>query len=100
MLIINIIFTENNVKILSAVNQQNILEIKNLAKELPDGIAEGVTVRAGQLIASVGESAMIEVADEPHLHFEMTVADLSVDPLEYFDDKALESLKIDASHGE
>jgi flavorubredoxin len=30
----NLIYTENNVKILSAVNQQNIQEIKNLAKEL------------------------------------------------------------------
>ena len=73
---------------------------KNLAKELPDGIAEGVSVRAGQLIASVGESAMIEVADEPHLHFEMTVSDLSVDPLKYFDEQALSSLGIDASYGE
>lgn len=73
---------------------------KNLAKELPDGIAEGVSVRAGQLIASVGDSAMIEIADEPHLHFEMTVADLSVDPLKYFDEKALSSLGIDASYGE
>ena len=73
---------------------------KNLAKELPDGISEGVSVRAGQLIASVGESAMIEVADEPHLHFEMTVSDLSVDPLKYFDEQALSSLGIDASYGE
>ena len=73
---------------------------KNLSKTLPDGIAEGVSVRSGQLIASVGESAMVEVADEPHLHFEMTVADLAVDPLEYFDEKALGSLGLDASHGE
>lgn len=73
---------------------------KNLSETLPQGITEGTTVRAGQLIASVGESAMIEIAEEPHVHFEMTVGDLSVDPLEYFDDKALESLKIDASHGE
>ena len=73
---------------------------KNLSEILPEGISEGTSVRAGQLIGSVGESAMIEVAEEPHLHFEMTVADLSVDPLEYFDEKSLESLKIDASHGE
>ncbi len=71
---------------------------KNLAETLPDGITEGVSVRAGQLIASVGESAMVEIADEPHLHFEMTVADLGVDPLEYFDEKALASLGLDASH--
>lgn len=73
---------------------------KNLSETLPQGITEGTSVRAGQLIGSVGESAMIEIAEEPHIHFEMTVGDLSVDPLEYFDDKALESLKIDASHGE
>lgn len=73
---------------------------KNLAKDLPDGIAEGVSVRSGQLIASVGDSAMVEVAQEPHLHFEMTVGDLSVDPLKYFDEKALASLGIDASYGE
>ena len=73
---------------------------KNLASTLPEGISEGVSVRAGQLIASVGESAMVEVAEEPHLHFEMTVADLSVDPLEYFDETSLATLKIDSSHGE
>lgn len=73
---------------------------KNLSETLPDGIAEGVSVRSGQLIASVGESAMVEVAEEPHLHFEMTVAGLGVDPLEYFDEKSLEALNIDASHGE
>ena len=40
---------------------------------------------------------MVEVADEPHLHFEITVGDLAVDPLEYFDDNALESIKKDTS---
>ena len=73
---------------------------KNLSEALPDGIKEGTSVRSGQLIASVGESAMVEVAEEPHLHFEMTVADLAVDPLEYFNEKSLESLSIDASYGE
>lgn len=73
---------------------------KNLSETLPDGIKEGTSVRSGQLIASVGESAMLEVAEEPHLHFEMTVADLAVNPLEYFNEKALESLSIDASYGE
>ncbi len=73
---------------------------KNLAETLPEGIKEGATVRSGQLIASVGESAMVEIAEEPHLHFEMTVGELLVDPLEYFDDKALESLSLDASFGE
>ena len=73
---------------------------KNLSETLPEGIKEGASVRSGQLLATVGESAMVEVGEEPHLHFEMTVADLLVDPLQYFDDKALESLKLDASYGE
>ena len=66
---------------------------KNLAETLPEGIAEGASVRSGQLIATVGESAMVEIADEPHLHFEMTVGELAVDPLEYFEESALESAK-------
>lgn len=65
---------------------------KNLAATLPEGISEGTTVRAGQLIATVGNSAMVEVADEPHLHFEMTVSDLAVDPLEYFDEESLKAI--------
>ena len=68
---------------------------KNLAETLPEGIAEGVSVRSGQLIATVGDSAMVEIADEPHLHFEMTVSDLAVDPLEYFDEDALATIKKD-----
>lgn len=70
---------------------------KNLAETLPEGIAEGVSVRSGQLIATVGESAMVEIADEPHLHFEMTVGDLAVDPLEYFDEDALATIKKDTT---
>ena len=71
---------------------------KNLSKEIPEGISEGAKVRSGQLIASVGDSAMVEIADEPHLHFEMTVGDLSVDPLKYFDEKSLETLGTDVSY--
>lgn len=73
---------------------------KNLGESLPEGISEGVSVRSGQLIATVGNSAMIEIAEEPHLHFEMTVGGLSVDPLEYYDEKALQALGIDSSFEE
>ena len=73
---------------------------KNLNPILAEGITVGTEVEQGQVIAAVGESAMVEIGEEPHLHFEMTVGDLMVDPLEYFDDKALESLSIDASFGE
>ncbi len=44
---------------------------KNLSAELPEGIAVGVSVQAGDVIGLIGETAILEVGDEPHLHFEI-----------------------------
>ena len=71
---------------------------KNLAKELPAGIIEGASVRAGQQIASVGSTAMVEIAEEPHLHFEMTVSGLAVDPLDYFSSNDIATLQKDTAY--
>lgn len=71
---------------------------KNVSAELPKGIIEGAKVKAGQQIATVGSTAMVEIADEPHLHFEMTVGGLSVDPLEYFSSKDVETLQKDTAY--
>ena len=68
---------------------------KNLAADLPDGTAVGRTVQAGDVIGYVGESAMVEVADEPHLHLEMTVNGLQVDPTDYLDEDARATLNED-----
>lgn len=54
---------------------------KNLGDELPEEITEGCSVKAGQIIAAVGDSARIELADESHLHFELYLNNNSVDPL-------------------
>ena len=70
---------------------------KNLAPELAEGIEAGVKVTAGQTIAYVGESAMTELADEPHLHFEMTVGGIQVDPLDYFGEAAVALLGEDGA---
>lgn len=56
---------------------------KNLSETLPDGIKEGATVTSGQLIAGVGETAIIEQCDEAHLHFEIKKNNEYVDPLDY-----------------
>lgn len=53
---------------------------RNLSTVLPDGIAKGVTVKAGQTIGAVGDTALIECEDEPHLHFELLLAGAPVDP--------------------
>lgn len=68
---------------------------KNLSDTLAEGIEAGAQVRSGQLIGSVGESAMIEIAEEPHLHFEMTVGGLQVDPMDYLDGAQLTATSVD-----
>ena len=58
----------------------------------------GASVTAGQQIGTVGESATLELAEEPHLHLEMTVKGLAIDPLEYFSAQALAAIGTDQSH--
>ncbi len=58
----------------------------NLAKDSTGDIAVGDKVSAGDVIGAVGESAIIELADEPHLHFELKIDGVSVDPEDYFDE--------------
>lgn len=56
---------------------------RNLAPELAEGLEVGSFVRAGDVIGAVGETAVVEIAEEPHLHFEMRVGGTLVDPLTY-----------------
>ncbi len=56
----------------------------------------GTVVEAGAKIGTVGDSAISEIADEAHLHFEMFSEKTSVDPLEYISEDAKKaSLGID-----
>lgn len=70
---------------------------KNLAETLPEQIAVGVSVKAGDVIGNVGETASVEVADEAHLHLEMTEKGLQVDPTKYLDADALATLHEDTN---
>ncbi len=58
---------------------------QNLAEAVPDGITVGAAVREGDVIGGVGESNLIECAEEPHLHFEVMLAGSPIDPMEYFE---------------
>ncbi len=60
---------------------------KNLSEGVAEGISEGATVYAGQKIGTVGESAIIEISDDPHLHFELLLNDKPIDPLTMLDYK-------------
>lgn len=68
---------------------------KNLDTTLADNVTEGSKVKCGQKLGCVGESAIAELADEPHLHIEMTVKGLAVDPRDYFSEEAKKSLSKD-----
>ena len=65
---------------------------KNLGEVLADGIEVGTRVSSGDAIATVGESALRELGEEPHLHFEMSVKGEAVDPLEYLSEESRETL--------
>lgn len=70
---------------------------KNLSVDLAENVAEGKKVTCGQKIGTVGDTAILEMADEPHLHFEMTAGGLSVDPLDYFDEASVNALSKDTA---
>lgn len=71
---------------------------KNLNPILAEGVTVGAKVEQGQLIAAVGESAMVEIADETHLHFEVCVEGEYVDPTEYFDSASVAVLEQDTEY--
>ncbi len=58
---------------------------RNLADDPASELKPGTVVYAGQVIGIVGESAIIEIAEEPHLHFELELNGKPVDPMTMLD---------------
>lgn len=52
----------------------------NLNPELEEYITVGAEVKSGETIGKVGTSARCELADNPHLHFELKVNGTDIDP--------------------
>ena len=51
-------------------------------------VSVGVEVLQGAAIGKVGDSAISELADEAHLHFDMIAGETKVDPLEYLTEES------------
>ena len=56
---------------------------KNLDVALPASVTVGSEIKAGDTIGNVGQSAILELAEEPHLHYEMKINGKHVDPKEH-----------------
>lgn len=56
---------------------------KNLDPVVKEGLVIGASVSKGDVIGAIGESAMNEVAQDPHLHFELMIKDKHVDPKDH-----------------
>ena len=55
----------------------------NLSTASVAELTVGDTVEKGAIIGTVGDTSVSELAEEPHLHFEMMVKNLKVNPLDY-----------------
>ena len=63
---------------------QNIKTVySNLTVEDAAFISVGDYVKCGDRIGTVGDTSISELADEPHLHFEVKLGDQAVNPLDY-----------------
>lgn len=58
---------------------------KNLSTKIPEGLAPGAKVRTGDTIGYVGDTSLIEISEDPHLHFEVWVDGATVNPLSFFE---------------
>ncbi len=54
-----------------------------LSDEVCEGIEIGAPVFCGQKLSSVGDSTLIEIGEESHMHFEVKVDNKYTDPLKY-----------------
>ena len=67
----------------------------NLTVEDAAFVKVGDEVKRGDRIGTVGDTSISELADEPHLHFEVKLADEAVNPLDYMsEDTKKDSLGI------
>lgn len=83
--VIENVYTDSLEGIVIEINHNN--GFKSIYKNLSSDkmVKKGESVTKGQAISGVGETAIFEAKDIPHLHFELKNNDEYVDPEEYFE---------------
>lgn len=65
---------------------------RNLREDLCEGIGVGSSLLRGDAIGYIGESAIVELAQEPHLHFETKLNGKYTDPMSHMSKEAKATL--------
>ncbi len=58
----------------------------NLDSTLPSGVEKGAFVKAGDVIGIVGNTAIAEIGEDTHVHFELKVGGTTIDPEKELED--------------
>jgi murein DD-endopeptidase MepM/ murein hydrolase activator NlpD len=70
-------------------HSQNVKTVySNLTVDDAAFVSVGDTVKRGDRIGTVGDTSISELAEEPHLHFEVKLGEEAVNPLDYMSDEA------------
>lgn len=44
-----------------------------------------MSIQGGDVLATVGDTSLVEIADESHIHYELAIDGVTVNPAEYID---------------
>ena len=70
----------------------SVTTYKGLDMQTADIAHVGDKVSSGQVIGAAGDTALIESAEENHMHFELSIAGKTVDPADYLEVASLGAL--------
>lgn len=75
-------------KTVEITHKGDIVSIYSNLSEKDIAVKEGDTVKSGAKLGVIGDTSVKELADEPHLHFELKFKGKSVNPLTYISEES------------